>query len=385
MPGVALVRLRAVSICAFVAALALAGCSTQASSGVTVSGTTLTIYGSQPPGGASAQSPAADVLDAEQLAFQQNGSTVGKYKVRFIKLDGATLSDNARASVEDKSTIAYLGELEPGTSQISVEINNELGILEVSPVDTAVYLTQATPAVPGSPGKFYPSSSTYHQTFARVVPNSAQEAKALVAEMQSLSLTKLYVASDGGPYGTSIALEVRQDAPSHGLTIVSTAADADAVFFGGNVVATATKAVDQAAVASPSAKLFVSSALYDDAFVAGLSAAAQQNLYVSSPGFLPSGLAPAGRQFVTAFRAAYGHEPAPQAIFGYEAMSAVLAVLKQAGAQAASRSTVVSDFGSLHNRQSVLGTYSIDAGDTTIAPFIFARPEAGRLVPRTQG
>jgi branched-chain amino acid transport system substrate-binding protein len=305
--------------------------------------------------------------------------------VRFIKLHGAELSDNARSSVEDKSTVAYLGELEPGTSQVSVEINNELGILQVSPVDTAIYLTQSTPAVPGAPGTFYPSSSNYHETFARVVPNSAQEAKALVTEMQSLHLSKLYVASDGGQYGASIALEVRQDAPSHGLSIVSSAADSDAVFFGGNIAGTATRAVDQAAAASPSAKLFVSSALYDDGFVAGLSAAAQHNLYVSSPGFLPSGLTPAGRQFVTAFRTAYGHSPAPQAIFGYEAMAAVLAVLKEAGTQATNRSAVVSDFRTLKNRQSVLGTYSIVGGDTNIAPFIFARPEAGKLVPRIQG
>ena len=55
----------------------------------------------------------------------------------------------------------------------------------------------------------------------------------------------------------------------------------------------------------------------------------------------------------------------PQAIFGYEAMSAVLAVLKQAGTGAGSRATVVSDFRTLHDRQSVLGTYSISSGDTT--------------------
>jgi branched-chain amino acid transport system substrate-binding protein len=266
-----------------------------------------------------------------------------------------------------------------------VEINNELGLLQVSPVDTAVYLTQASAAVPGSPGKFYPSNSTYHHTFARVAPNTAQEAKAIVAEMQSLGLTKLYVASDGQPYGASIALEVRQDAPGHGLTVVSSPAGADAVFYGGNVAAIATAALDRAAAASPSAKLFAPSALYEDSFVAGLSAAARQNLYVSSPGFTTSGLSPAGKEFVAAFRAAFGHAPAPQAIFGFEAMAAVLAVLKEAGANAASRATVVSDFGSLKNRQSVLGTYSINGGDTTIAPFIFARPEAGRLVPRSQG
>jgi branched-chain amino acid transport system substrate-binding protein len=376
MRGAGLVRTRAVSLCACTALLGLAGCAAQTTSGVTVTGTSLTIYASQPPGGAGGQA-ATDVLDAEQLAFQQAGDKAGKFKLRFVKLDGAELSDNARKAIQDKTAIAYLGELAPGTSQVSVPITNELGLLEVSPTDTAVY--------PVTSSNFYPSSSSFHQTFARVVPNTVSEAKAQVAEMQTLGLSKLYVASDGQPYGASVALEVRQDAPAHGLTLVSSPAAADAVFYGGSAGSVATKALDQAAAASPSAKLFGPSGLYDDTFVAGLSAAAQSNLYVSSPGFLTKDLTPGGKQFVSRFQSTYGHGPAPQAIFGYEAMSAVIAVLTKAGALANNRAEVVSEFRTLHDRSSpVLGTYSISGGDTNIAPFIFARPEGGKLVPSTE-
>jgi hypothetical protein len=119
--------------------------------------------------------------------------------------------------------------------------------------------------------------------------------------------------------------------------------------------------------------------------VTGLSAAAQKNLYVSSPGFATSSLTPAGRQFETAFRSAYGHAPVPQAIFGFEAMSAVMAVLRQAGTGADSRDIVVNDFLTLHNRQSALGTYSISSGDISLAPFVFGRPRAGQLVPGAAG
>ncbi len=385
MRGAPLVRPRAAWLGMVVAAVALAGCSTQGSkSSVTVAGQTLAIYASQPPGDAGGQAD-ADVLDAEQLALQQNGTTVGRFHIDFFKLHGAELSDNARTAVQNKSAIAYLGELAPGTSQISVPITNELDLLQVTPADTAIYLTQPTSAVSGAPSTYYPSRSSYHDTFARVVPSTAQEAKALVAEMQTLHLTRLYVSDDGQPYGASIALEVRQDAASHGLTVGSSAAGADAVFYGGTPGAAATAAVNRAAAASPQAKLFVPSALYDDSFVAGLGAAAQANLYVSSPGFTARTLTPAGRRFGLAFRTAFGHAPAPQAIFGFEAMSAVLAVLREAGANAADRAIVVSDFRSLHDRQSVLGTYSITGGDTSIAPFIFASPRAGRLVPRASG
>ncbi len=39
----------------------------------------------------------------------------------------------------------------------------------------------------------------------------------------------------------------------------------------------------------------------------------------------------------------------------------------------------------LKNQPSALGTYSLNGGDTNIAPFIFARPVAGKLVPRGAG
>lgn len=380
MPGPALVRPRAILACAVLAALALSGCSTATNSAVTVSGSTLNIYASQPPGATGGQT-SADVLGAEQLALQQTGSKLGRFTVQLIPLHGAELSANARAAVQNPTAIAYLGEIIPGTSQTSVQITNELGLLEVSPTDTAVYLTQASPVVPGSPGTFYPSSTTYHETFARVVPTAAQEAKAIVAQMQTLHLSKLYVASDGQPYGASIALEVRQDAPARGLTVVSSASAADAVFYGSDSPTAATAALGRAAAASPSAKLFVPSGLYTDSFASGLSAAAQRNLYVSSPGFSSSALTPAGKQFESAFKTAYGHAPVPEAIFGYEAMAAVLAVLKQAGAQAGNRATVVSDFRSLKDRQSVLGTYSIQGGDPTLDSFIFARVRNGALAP----
>ena len=373
-------------MCAVLGALGLAGCGTTTNSAVNISSGTLDVYVSHPPGGAGGQT-AADVLDAETLAFQHTGARIGNFTVKLVAATGKELSDNARLAVQDGSAIAYLGEIAPGTSQVSVEINNELGLLEVSPTDTAAYLTQSTPAVSGAPGQYYPSSSSYHETFARVVPTTAQEAKAIVAEMRALHRSRLYVGSDGQPYGASIAAEVKQDASGAALSVAASPSAADAVFYGGNDAAAATRALDAAATANPSAKLFVPSALYEDSFAARLSAAAQKSLYVSSPGFAPGSLSPAGQQFQTAFRSAYGHAPVPEAIFGYAAMSALLAVLKEAGKAAGNRATVVSDFRSLKDPpDSVLGTYSIVGGDTTLtAPFVFARAQSGRLVPLPPG
>jgi branched-chain amino acid transport system substrate-binding protein len=384
MPGAGLVRRRAASLWALglvALAVVVAGCGTQsASSSSNISGTKLTIYASQPAG--AGDQVTADTLDAEHLAFDQSSHRVGKYTIAFQPVHGSELSDNARTAISDKTAIAYLGELVPGTSGVSVQINNEEGLLEVSPLDTAIYLTQPNPAVPGAPSSYYPERSTNHATFARVAPSAAQEAKAQITEMRSLQLTRLYISSDGSPYGASLAQLVRQDASKQGLTPTSSEAGADAVFYAGMPGPTAAKAIDQAATSSPSARLFVPSALYDQGFVAGLSPAAQKNLYISSPGFASQDMPASAQQFETQFQSAYGHAPAPQAIFGYEAVSALFAVLKQAGVNAGNRALIVSDFRALKDRQSVLGTYSIVGGDTNIAPFIFGRPQGGKLVAR---
>jgi len=371
---------RAACAWALVAA-GIAGCSSSgsANSSVTVSGTQLTIYASAAP--TDQPQVARDVLAAEQLAFAQATHRVGTFTIRMATVRGATLSDQARTVIQDKSAVAYLGEIVPGSSADSLGITNALDILQVTPTDTALELTETTPAVANAPDQYYESLSTYGRTFARVVPNSGKEAKAQVQEMHSLGVTKLYVSSDGSDYGAAVAYAVRQDAGSAGLTVVSSPGTADGVFYGSASPAVAAHFFNNIAGSNPSAKLFGPSALDAQAFTSALNSSVR-NLYISIPGFTASDLTPMGRTFVSQFSGAYGRAPTPQAIFGYEAMSAVLYVLKQAGASAGNRTTVVHDFFAIKNRQSVLGAYSIDSnGDTSLAPFVFTRVKSDQLVP----
>ncbi len=376
-----LARSRAVGLCAAVG-VGAAGCTQGASSTVTTPGKSLTIYTSVPPSGASDQR-VQDVLDAEELALKQPGSQPASFTITLRTVDGAKISDNARAAIEDSHAIAYLGEVVPGQSADSVGITNALQLVQVSPSDTAQALTQATAAVPGSPKLYYEDYSTYGQTFARLVPTTSTEASALVQEMRALSVRSLHIASDGSDYGNALAAAVRRAAGS--ISLQSSAAGADAVLEAGVDEATAAKTFNAASSSSPSAKLFGPSALDDQALVPLLTAAAQRRLYVSAPGFLPSDLTPEGKTFVSMFQATYQHSPAPEAIFGYEAMSVVLAALRQAGASANNRATVLHDLLTLNESSSVLGPFRFDAsGDTTLAcPFVFSRVRSGRLVPVT--
>ena len=375
--------------CVAAIALLVAGCGGSAGTNneaVTVAGATLSIYASQPPHGAGGQA-AGDVVDAEHLAFDASDQKVGPYRLAFHVIDDDEVSADARQAVSDKTSIAYLGEVVPGTSGVSVQITNELGLLQVSPTDTAAYLTRAVPQVKSSPGHFYPAHSDFHATFARVVPTTLEEATALVARMRQVDVKTLDVGDDGSEYGVSVAAEVRSAAAGAGITVSSSPSGSDGVFYGGEPGAAATRALDAAAAAAPQAKLFAPSALYDDTFVAGLSSAAQKALTVSSPGFLPADLDAAGRQFQRTFQSTYHHAPAPEAIFGYEAMRAVLATLTEAQSHVAVRQIVVRDFRDLTRSpgDSALGAYTINGGDTNIHPFVFADVAGGKLVPRAAG
>ncbi len=385
---------RTLVMCGFVGAAALlAGCAGQTTTAASVSGATLRVYVGQSPAGAGGQ-PAQDVLDAERLALQQAGGQVGHFRVVLTPLSSGKISDNARTAISDSRTIAYLGELDPHSSADSLGITNGAGILQLSPYDTAIELTQSTKAVSGAPTKYYESLKTYGRTFGRVVPAANREAGVLAQAMSAGGVKSLYVTDDGSPYGKAIALAVVSAARGKGITVSEGPAkgaavgpgSADAAFIGAGNRALAGQFLDAVAGVNPGATLFAPSALDEDAFLAGLSPAAQRKLVVSAPGFIDSGpkadLTAQGTRFVSAFKAAYGRAPAQSAIFGYEAMSLVLDSLRRAGTQANNRSAVVAQFQKTKNRDSVLGTYSINGnGDTSAGPYVLSHFKAGRLVP----
>ncbi len=361
----------------------LGGCAQQGGSSVTVSGKSLTLYISEPVGAAASDPVAQDVLDAEQLAWGQHHADVTAVTLSLRLLHGAKLSDNARTAISNKQAIAYVGEIQPGDSADSLGITNAQDLLQVTPTDTAVELTQQSSAVPGSPGNYYESLKNYGRTFTRVVPTSAKEAKAQASEMQSLGIKQLYIAGDGSDYGKAIAAALRGDASGAGITVAPSASGADAVFLAGRDPAAFTNVVH----ANPTLKVFAPSAFASAAAISALGVSAGTQMYVSSPGFLPRDLGAAGspgQKFLSDFKSTYGHTPAPEAVLGYEAMAAVLHVLANAGAKANDRSLVVKGFLALRNQQYAVPTpWSISSatGDTSLSAFVVSRLKGGALIP----
>jgi branched-chain amino acid transport system substrate-binding protein len=330
-------------------------------------------------------------VDAERMSLAEAGARIGRWRVRYVALDSAdpktgawapeVVSANARNAAQDKTTIAYLGEMDTGASAVSIPILNEPGILQVSPSDTVAGYTRRG-ANPGEPEKYYPARD---RTFARLVPPDDIQAAAQVSLMQDAGVKNVFVINDGALYGRTLALGVgraamragtaiadrktidpgRTDPVKLGQDIVSSGADA--VFFGGVPQDDSAVLLGQIARAAPTVKLYVPNALAVPAVTSALDKAAQAKVSLTIPTLGLRNYPPAAAQFYRRFRDRYGREPTLYAIFGYEAMRVVLASIRAAGADGNRRDLVTERLLGSSQRGTVLGDYRISAtGDTSI-------------------
>jgi branched-chain amino acid transport system substrate-binding protein len=376
-----------------IAITALAGCST--TDGGDAEGP-LTVYLSAPLRGDHAAQGRA-IADGARLALAEAGDMAGDAEVSLRVLNDAgpagwspaIVGDNARAAAQDSSAIAYIGDFESGATRISLPITNQASLPQVSAASTAVDLTRPGP----EGGDEVPEAvqPTGERTFARVIPDDVVQAEAAAAWARELEARQVAVVTDGSEYGDLVANEFTEEAPAHGLTITGTAnlpetgkagagvlgilegrriCQADLVFLAGE----SRKLLPP----PPVERLCDSTLLATDALLED-DGAASAPLFLTAAAQAPEQLPPAGQRFVEAYRDEYGREPDPYAAYGYEAMALVLDAIERAGSEGEDRSAVLDELLATTDRDSVLGTYSIDAaGDTTLAAI------AGYLIERGQ-
>ena len=367
--------------------------------------TTLTIYSSLPLQGES-RAQSTDVVNGEKLALEEAGGKVGKYKITYKSLDDSTAtagkwepgqtSADARKAAQDQSTIVYLGEFNSGASAISLPITNEAGILQVSPSNTYVGLTRAEGADKGEPDKYYPSGK---RTFGRVVPADHIQAAAQVAYQKGEGCTKVYILNDKEVYGAGIAKQVANIAKAQGLQVLGNdgidtkaanfrtlaskikSAGADCVFYGGIAQNKGVQLFTDLHAGNPTAKLFGPDGMADPAYYEKASPAVAKMSYLTNPTLDPKLYPPAAQDFFAKFKQKYGNDPAPYAIYGYEAMKVALLAIQNAGDKGNDRQAVIDAFFKIKDRDSVLGKYSIDKnGDTTLSDYGADRVKDKKLV-----
>jgi branched-chain amino acid transport system substrate-binding protein len=375
------------------------------SGGGSTGSTSLTVYSSLPLQGDS-RPQSVSVVDGEKLALEKANGKVGKFTIKYVSLDDSTAaagkwepgatSANARKAAQDKSTIGYLGEFNSGASAISIPILNEAGILQVSPSNTAVGLTRAEGADKGEPDKYYPSGK---RTYGRVVPADHIQAAAQVSYQKDQGCKNVYVLNDKEVYGKGLADQVVSIGKEQGLNILANdgidpkaanyralaqtikGKSADCIFFGGITQNNAVQLWKDLHAANPTAKLFGPDGVAESVFSGGIGSSAEKVTYVTNPTLDPKLYPPSGQEFFKSYKAKFGKDPEPYAIYGYEAMSVLLQAIQNAGDKGNDRQAVIDAFFQIKDRDSVLGKYSIDEnGDTTLSDYGGNRVEGGKLV-----
>jgi branched-chain amino acid transport system substrate-binding protein len=359
---------------------------------------TLTVYSSMPLQGASRVQTTA-VVNGAKLALEQKGGKVGGHTINYVPLDDSTAqagnwtpeqeSANARKAAQDDSTAFYLGTFNSGAAAVAIPILNEAGVPMVSPANTAVGLTTDDPgAAPGEPDKYYPAGT---RNYTRIVPKDTIQGAALATVMKEDGCTKVQLTNDKEVYGAGLAANIELAAKAQGLELISNeaidknaanyrslaqkakAAGADCFVYAGITANNAVQLYKDFSAAIPAAKLYGPDGVAESGFVdpkeGGIPADVQAKVKVSVATLNPDSYPPDGQEFFKAYSQKYGEDqPDPYAIYGYEAMSLALDAIDRS--KTGDKADIIKALFATKDRQSVLGTYSIDEnGDTTLTDY----------------
>jgi branched-chain amino acid transport system substrate-binding protein len=356
---------------------------------------TAVVYSSLPSRG-ERSADAIALSNGIRLALEQSEGRAGAVRVRYRPLDDSAratgkvspeaAAHNARTVARDDDAVAYIGELDEGSAR-SIPFTNEGGVAQIGTADTAVGLTTGEAGASPSEPVVYRASGK--RTFVRIVPRDTIQATALVSLASQSGCTKLAIANDGTRFGTGLArgLQVAADAQQLGIALDVTLdarktnyrseartarlGGADCFAFAGLPSSVATGAYEDFGAALADADLFgpdrLADASFTDTDAGGLSAALARRVRLTVLA-LPPDYPPNSQRFVREYERAYAKKPLPSALYGYEAMRLVLDAIGRSGDDP--RAGVIRALFETEDRESVLGSYSIDAyGDTTLATY----------------
>ena len=369
---------------------------------------TVNVYSSVPLQGASRAQTTA-LVEGAKLALKQAGNKAGNITVKYTSLDDSTAqagtwtpeatSANARKVAQDDKAVAYIGEFNSGASAISMPILNEAGVPQISPANTAVGLTTNEPgADKGEPDKYYPAGTRH---YLRIVPKDTIQGAALATTMKEDGCTNVAMANDKEVYGAGLSRNIESSVKEQGVKLLfnegidpkasnfrslaarAKSGNADCFVFSGITANGAVQIYKDFAAALPDAKLYGPDGVAESGFAdpeeGGIPTSVSRRVKVSVATLNPESYPPEGKEFFSQFEQEYGEKnPDPYSIYGYEAMRLTLDAIERAGST--NKEDILKAFFDTKDRQSVLGTYSIDEnGDTTLTDYGIYTIEDGEL------
>jgi len=207
--------------------------------------------------------------------------------------------------------------------------------------------------------------------------------------------------NDKEVYGAGLARNIESSAKEQGLAVTSNeaidknaanyrslagkakSAGADCMVYSGITANNAVQLYKDFAAALPNAKLYgpdgVAESGFSDPKEGGIPSDVASRVKVSVATLSPDEYPEEGQQFFADFEKKYGDKnPDPYAIYGYEAMRLALDAIERSGS--GKKEDVLKAIFETKDRQSVLGTYSIDEnGDTSLTDYGIYSIDGGEL------
>ncbi|HEY5506544.1 MAG TPA: branched-chain amino acid ABC transporter substrate-binding protein [Coriobacteriia bacterium] len=371
------------AIVALLAAVALVvtGCGSTAGTPAATGATKVTI-GIGAPLTDGAVALGKGMVRGANLAIEQANATqeVKDLKLTIASVEGDDKGDPttggnvATQFASNPTLVGVMGHLNSGVTRVAVKIYNAANIVQVSPANTAVDLTQmgmknyfrvcANDAVQGPAGADY-AFKTAGKKKAFVVDDSTPYGVGLADEW-----SKQFIADGGAVAGREKTSDKDTDFKS--LVTKIKAAGPDIVYYGGiyNSGALLSKQLKEGGVNVP---LMGGDGLFDPAYIKLAGAANAKGDLATSVG-LPTDQMPKGQEFIAAYKVKYpSDEIAAYDAYSYDAanaiIKAIISVAKSMGADkvatTAGKQAIIAAVAKT-NFEGVSGTVSFDAnGDTT--------------------
>lgn len=311
---------------------------------------------------------------------------------------------NARTLIADSTVVGQIGPLNSGAAEASMPIYNNAGLVQISPANTLVLLTDSA-----NLAKFQPATAAgkMPRTYFRTAVNDANQGRGDAGFARSiLHLKTVYVVDNKDPYAVGVAQQFALNAKKFGMTIVgtgelepnqpqmgaralatviknTTGGNLDMVFFGGEFGPSGGAEFLLSALrrGGMTHTVFMGpDGIYDPAFIQGATPAIAEGAYASNVGYPANAkvtIPKAASDFASAFKKAYpGVEIAGYDTEAFDAANIIIqgvanavasGSFKLGGSIQTNRVAVAKAIAAIKNFPGTTGQVSFDKnGDTSI-------------------
>lgn len=343
------------------------------------------------------------MADALELALERHNYRAGRFRVGLQVCDDATPTEtvysqsacaaNARSFARTPSVIGVVGPFASGCAAVEIPILNQAPLAIVSPSNTLVELTHASPQdTSGAPDIYYP---TGRRNYARVIASDDVQAAADAIVARKLGVTRVYVLHGAEGYGVAMASSFEHTARKLRIAVIGRRSwnpeaasyaplaakiaktRADGIFIAGsadeNGVALLT---DLRAGLGPEVQIMAPDGFDpEDTVTSGGTAA--EGMTMSRSGIPNERLGEAGREFVASFTKRNGGPPTGYAAHAAQAMDVLLDAI---GRSDGTRASVARNLFSTRISNGILGSFWITStGDTTLNAVTIFRIVHGKV------